>query len=326
MPTIFEEQIGRKPDRYPWATQFIESMHNGFWTDKEFNFQADVQDFKVTLTPQEQEMIVRCLSAIGQIEVAVKTFWAKLGQNLPHPSLTDLGYVMANVEVIHNNAYERLIEVLQMEDIFEKNLELEIIRNRVKYLRKYNHKYYKDSKKQYVYSLILFTLYVENVSLFSQFYTINYFNRFKNVLKDTAQQVAYTSKEELIHAMVGIKLINTIREEYPEIFDDEFELFIQAQCAKAYEAEAAIIEWSVNGYKSEHLTSDIMKNFIKNRLNESLEQIGFKPIYDDIDDKLLEKTEWFDEDVLGNTATDFFYKRPTEYSKNDKSYDEDDLF
>ena len=38
---------------------------------------------------------------------------------------------------------------------------------------------------------------VENVSLFSQFYTINYFNRFKNVLKDTAQQVAYTSKEDV---------------------------------------------------------------------------------------------------------------------------------
>ena len=27
------------------------------------------------------------LSAIGQIEVAVKKFWAKLGDNLPHPSL-----------------------------------------------------------------------------------------------------------------------------------------------------------------------------------------------------------------------------------------------
>ena len=69
-----------------------------------------------------------------------------------------------------------------------------------------------------------------------------------------------------------------------------------------------------------------MKNFIKNRLNQSLEQIGFKPIFEDVCPKLLEKTEWFDEDVLGNTATDFFYKRPTEYSKNDKSYDEDDLF
>ena len=326
MPTIFEEQISRKPDHYPWANQFIESMHNGFWTDKEFNFQSDIQDFKVNLNDREREMIVRCLSAIGQIEVAVKTFWAKLGQNLPHPSLTDLGYVMANVEVIHNNAYERLIKLLEMEDIFQKNLELDIIRNRVKYLRKYNHKYYKDSKKQYVYSLVLFTLYVENVSLFSQFYTINYFNRFRNVLKDTAQQVAYTSKEELIHSMVGIKLVNTIREEMPELFDEEFCELIRKQCVKAYEAESAIIEWSVNGYQSEHLTSDIMKNFIKNRLNESLKDIGIEPVFTDVDSELLEKTTWFDEDVLGNTATDFFFKRPTEYSKNDKSYDEDDLF
>ena len=85
-------------------------MHNGFWTDKEFSFKSDVQQFKVDLTDQEREIIVRTLSAIGQIEVAVKTFWAKLGENLPHPSLCDLGYVMANVEVIHNNAYERLLQ------------------------------------------------------------------------------------------------------------------------------------------------------------------------------------------------------------------------
>ena len=34
----------------------------------------------------------------------------------------------------------------------------------------------------------------------------------------------------------------------------------------------------------------------------------------------------FQKPLTSNTATDFFYKRPTEYSKNDKSYDEDDLF
>ena len=140
---IFEEQISRKPDQYPWTEQFIEAMHNGFWTDKEFNFQSDIQDFKVNLTDKEQDMVTRSLSAIGQIEVAVKSFWANVGQNLPHPSITDLGYVMANVEVIHNNAYARLIEVLQMEVVFEKNLELDLNRNRVKNLRKYNHKYYK---------------------------------------------------------------------------------------------------------------------------------------------------------------------------------------
>jgi ribonucleoside-diphosphate reductase beta chain len=132
---IFDEQISRKPNHYKWTDEFIEAMHNGFWTDKEFNFKSDIQQFKVNLNDQEREIIIRTLSAIGQIEIAVKTFWAKLGENLPHPSLTDLGYVMANVEVIHNNAYERLISVLGLEDVFEKNLKLGWIEGRVKYLR-----------------------------------------------------------------------------------------------------------------------------------------------------------------------------------------------
>ena len=85
--SIFEEQLSRKPNQYPWTEQFIESMHNGFWTDKEFSFTSDVQQFKTELDDQQREIIVRTLSAVGQIEVAVKTFWAKLGENLPHPSL-----------------------------------------------------------------------------------------------------------------------------------------------------------------------------------------------------------------------------------------------
>ena len=70
----------------------------------------------------KREIIIRTLSAIGQIEIAVKTFWAKLGDNLPHPSIRDMGYVMANIEVIHNKAYERLIDVLGLEHVFEENL------------------------------------------------------------------------------------------------------------------------------------------------------------------------------------------------------------
>jgi ribonucleoside-diphosphate reductase beta chain len=322
---IFDEQISRKPNQYTWTEEFIEAMHNGFWTDKEFNFKSDVQQFKVNLTDQEKEIVIRTLSAIGQIEIAVKTFWAKLGENLPHPSLTDLGYVMANVEVIHNNAYERLISVLGLEDVFEKNLKLNWIEGRVKYLRKYTHKYYKDSKKQYLYALILFTLFVENVSLFSQFYVINWFARFKNVLKDTDQQVKYTRNEENIHALVGIKIINTIRKEYPELFDEDLEAKIAHEAKQAFESESEIVDWMVNGIKEENLTAGILKEFIKNRINESLKQIKFKKVFD-VDKELLTKTKWFEEELLGNNMTDFFHSRPVEYSKKGQSFDESDLF
>ena len=325
MSSIFEEQISRKPNLYPWTEQFIEAMHNGFWTDKEFNFKSDVQQFKVELTDQEREIVVRTLSAIGQIEVAVKTFWAKLGENLPHPSLYDLGIVMSNTEVIHNNAYERLLCVLELEDIFEENLKLEWIQGRVKYLRKYTHRFYKDSKKQYLYALTLFTLFVENVSLFSQFYVINHFARFKNVLKDTDQQVKYTRNEENIHALVGIQIINTIREEHPELFDEELIDRIVTAAHEAFKSESKIIDWMINGIDEQGLSAPILKEFIKNRINESLTQIGLpKPF--EVDSTILESTMWFSEDLLGNSMTDFFHSRPVEYSKKSQSFSEDDLF
>lgn len=323
--TIFDEQISRKPNKYPWTEQFIEAMHNGFWTDKEFNFKSDLQQFKVELDDQLREIVIRTLSAIGQIEVAVKTFWAKLGDNLPHPALQDLGYVMANVEVIHNNAYERLLTVLELEDIFEENLKLDFIQGRVKYLKKYTHKFYKDSKKQYLYALILFTLFVENVSLFSQFYIINWFARFKNVLKDTDQQVKYTRNEENIHALVGIKIINTIREELPELFDEELSDKIAQEAQEAFKAESKIIDWMINGLDEDGLSAPILKEFIKNRINESLQQIGFNSVFE-IDETLIVKTLWFDEELLGNNMTDFFHSRPTEYSKKNQSFSEDELF
>jgi ribonucleoside-diphosphate reductase beta chain len=322
---IFEEQITRKPDHYPWTQEFIEAMHNGFWTHKEFNFQSDIQDFRVNLNDQERTIITRALSTIGQLEISVKKFWAKLGDNLPHPSINDMGYVMANIEVIHGDAYERLLEVLGIDDSFEEILKLDMIKGRVNYLRKHLHKFHNDNKKQFIYSLILFTLFVENIALFSQFYTIGFFSRFKNFLKDTNKQVEYTSREENLHAMIGIKLINTIKSEYPELFDEELEAKILYEAKEALKYECQIVEWIVNGYGNEYLSSDLLKEFIKNRMNESLKQIGYSEIFD-IDHEKLAKTIWFDEQVLGNNMTDFFHSRPVEYSKKSQSFSEEDLF
>ena len=322
---IFDEQISRKPDCYPWTQDFISSMHNGFWTDKEFNFQSDIQDFRVSLTEQERDIIVRALATIGQLEISVKKFWAKLGDNLPHPSINDMGYVMANTEVIHGDAYERLLEVLGIDDAFDKILELDIIKGRVNYLRKHLRRFHTDNKKQFIYSLILFTLFVENIALFSQFYTISWFGRYKNLLKDTNKQVEYTSREENLHAMIGMKIINVIRKEHPELFDEELEEKILSESQEAVKYEMQIIEWIVNGYDAEKLNSNILKEFVKNRMNDSLKQIGFKQMFD-VDKELLSKTTWFEEQVLGNNSTDFFHSRVTEYSKKSQSFSEEDLF
>lgn len=321
--TIFTEQVSRKPNLYPWTKDFIRAMHDGQWSDSEFTFVSDKQDFKVSMTEEERGIIVRTLSAIGQIEIDVKKFWARLGENLPHPSLYDLGITMANIEVIHNNAYERLLDELDVAHVFQENLEEEVIKGRVAYLKKHNHKYYKDSKKQYIWALILFTLFVENVSLFSQFYIVLWFERYKNVLKDTSQQVNYTKREEDIHAKVGIKLINQIRAEYPELFDKDLEEKVLHEASEAFKAESKIVDWIIGDWSDQRISANILKEYIKSRINDSLYQIGFKQLFE-VDVNAKRDFEWMDEDTKGNNSTDFFFQRPTDYAKN-ITIDEGDL-
>ena len=97
------------------------------------------------------------------------------------------------------------------------------------------------------------------------------------------------------------------------------------EAEEAYKAESRIVDWMINGIHEPGLSAPVVKEFIKNRINESLKQIKFKPVFD-IDNSLLDSTMWFEEELLGNNMTDFFHTRPVEYSKKNQSFSEADLF
>jgi ribonucleoside-diphosphate reductase beta chain len=322
---IFEEQISRKPNYYPWTKSFVDSMHNGHWSSTEFSFSHDKHQFKTELSEIEQDIIKKSLSAIGTIETPIKSYWGNLGKTLRRPEFIDLGIVFAAIEVIHSEAYSKLLDVLGLEEEFEKIMEVPVIKNRMTYLRKYSEKNFKNDHQQFLYSLILFTLYTENVSLFSQFYIINWFNKFKRFGKDLPNQTAYTAREENLHAEAGIKIINEIRKEHPELFDEALEVKILHEAEEALKAEEKIIDWIIGDYEGEALSAEILKNYIRSRLNKSLKDIGYTKLFD-INSDQLELTRWMDEEVLGGVMTDFFKSRPTDYSKKSQVIDDSTIF
>ena len=85
------------------------------------------------------------------------------------------------------------------------------------------------------------------------------FNRFNNVLKDVANVVQYTSKEENLHAEGGIALLLEIKKENPELFDQEFENKIKEEVLEAYKAESELIDWIIGDYSNSFLSKDILK-------------------------------------------------------------------
>ena len=93
------------------------------------------------------------------------------------------------------------------------------------------------------------------------------------------------------------------------MFDEELEQRIIQESEAAFKAESQIVDWMINGYNEKGINAPILKEFIKNRINESLEQIGFSKAFE-VDKKLLVNTIWFEEELLGNNATDFSILAP----------------
>ncbi|MBA4745641.1 MAG: ribonucleotide-diphosphate reductase subunit beta [Muricauda sp.] len=322
---IFEKRINLKPYEYPQLYEYVPAIRHSYWIHTEFNFTSDIQDFKSGLNEVERSAIKNTMLAISQIEVAVKTFWGDIYHRMPKPEIGSVGATFAESEVRHHDAYSHLLEILGLNQEFENLKKKPVIMKRVQYLETALKNAKSENNKEYAESILLFSLFIEHVSLFSQFLIIMAFNKHKNVLKGISNVVEATSKEEQIHGDFGIDVINIIKKEHPEWFDDAYKEMIQDICEKAFEAESKIVDWIFEEGELDFLPKNLVNEFIKNRFNNSLESIGISKVFD-VDQKLLEQTEWFDDEIIGTKHGDFFVKRSINYSKRTQSITSDDLF
>jgi ribonucleoside-diphosphate reductase beta chain len=322
---IFEKRVNLKPYEYPALNEYVDAIRHSYWIHSEFNFTSDIQDFKTRLTIVEQNAIKNTMLAISQIEVAVKSFWGDIYHKMPKPEIGSVGATFAESEVRHHDAYSHLLEILGLNNEFKRLKKNPVIMRRVHYLETALKNAKSDDNKEYAESILLFSLFIEHVSLFSQFLIIMAFNKHKNMLKGISNVVEATSKEEQIHGDFGIDVIRIIKDENPTWFGEEYNTIVKVMCDEAFESESKIIDWIFEAGELDFLPKNVINEFIKNRFNNSLESIGIDKIFD-IDESLLEQTEWFDDEIIGTKHGDFFVKRSINYSKRTKSITSDDLF
>jgi len=322
---IFMPRVNILPYEYPQLLDYKDAIRHSYWIDTEYNFTEDISDFKTKITDQEREVIKRTMLAIAQIEVKVKTFWGDCFKRMPIAEIGDVGMTFAESEVRHKDAYARLLRILGLEKEFENVINVPAIKGRMDYLNKYLDGTRSKDNKMYTKSVLLFSLFIEHVSLFSQFLIMMSFNKEKNLFKGISNVVEATSKEEDIHGNFGVELINIIKKENPEWFDKDFEELVYSACMKAYAAEVDILNWIFEKGELDFLTKETITNFIANRFNNSLSKIGMERMFH-VDQDLLENTRWFDVECTATKEGDFFYKKQIDYNKKSKSITHADLF
>jgi ribonucleoside-diphosphate reductase beta chain len=325
--SIFEQRKNIKPYEYPELLEYMHALRHTMWFVEEYkkSMIRDVNDYNNKLNPQERQVIKRTLLAISNIEVSVKLFWSRVGDVMPKPEIYMVGLTCAHNEVIHSEAYSELLTQLGLDDEFKQLVEVPVIKDRIEYLTKYLKGAADNKQQNYVFTLLLFSIFIEAISLFSQFYIIKSFCQKKHLLKTIDNIVMATAKEELVHFQFGSFLINLIKKENPEWFNDEFKAKILRACKKGYIAELKIVDWIFEDGELDHLPKEEVYLFIQHKFNESLAQIGMEPIFE-IDTKQLTCLKWFENEQIVDVRPDFFDIQSPNYTNGDQEISAESLF
>jgi ribonucleoside-diphosphate reductase beta chain len=299
-----------KPFEYQTAFEFYKDQHRAHWLADEVPLSSDLNDWKLKLSESEKNLIGNILKSFAQTETYVNDYWAtKVAVWFPKHEIKAMACAFADFESIHAEAYARLNEELGLDD-FEAFMEDEEAKAKIDRLVELPG----DTLREKALSLAIFSAFTEGVNLFSSFAILMSF-QLRNLMKGTGQIVEWSVRDESLHSKAGCWLFRTMMEEMPEL-QDGMEAQIYDACDISVKLEFDFIDKAFEMGEIEGLNKDQLKNFIKERANQKLIELGYNPLYNDINPNLLKQMEWFGHLTSGKTHQDFFAGRVTDYSKS----------
>ena len=311
MSKLTEPRHYYKPFEYPQAFEYYKNQHRAHWLADEVPLASDLNDWRLNLNGSEKNLIGNILKSFAQTEVYVNDYWSsKISQWFPKPEVVAMASSFGAFEAIHAEAYARLNDELGL-DNFQAFMEDEASRNKIERLLETP----SDTLEEKALALAIFSAFTEGVNLFSSFAILMSF-QLRNMLKGTGQIVEWSVRDESLHSTAGCWLFRTLMQESPELDTVEMRNNVIEACNISVKLEFDFIDKAFEMGEIEGLNKDQLKNFIKARANDKMKELGYNPVYNDIDPALLKQMEWFSHLTSGKTHQDFFANRVTDYSKS----------
>jgi ribonucleoside-diphosphate reductase beta chain len=311
MSKLTEPRHFYKPFEYPQAFEYYKNQHRAHWLADEVPLASDLNDWRLNLNESEKNLIGNILKSFAQTEVHVNDYWSsKISQWFPKPEVVAMASSFGAFEAIHAEAYARLNDELGL-DNFQAFMEDEASRNKIERLLETP----SETLEEKALALAIFSAFTEGVNLFSSFAILMSF-QLRNMLKGTGQIVEWSVRDESLHSTAGCWLFRTLMQESPELNTVEMRNNVIEACNLSVKLEFDFIDKAFEMGEIEGLNKEQLKNFIKARANDKMKELGYNPVYNDIDPSLLKQMEWFGHLTSGKTHQDFFANRVTDYSKS----------
>lgn len=326
---VYEETESYNFRYEQFAQDTDDQIVNNHWTWKEIDVSKDKQDFLVEMSESEKFATIFFLKIFLKYEINLGSeFWAdKFFKMFKRPEFRRKSIFNSHQELnAHAPFYNELNKVLGLtdDDFYSSYLKDPELVERVKFMGKMLNSEFD------LFSLATYT-FIEGAVLYSSFAFFKHFQmNGKNLLANVVGGIDMSVLDENNHSIDSSNAFKIVKSEAIQykLLDEstlkDIESMIYGLSDIVFEHECLIID---KGFSKGHIpgiTKHQEKQFVLLRLNECLEKLGYKPIYNVTDKTIF---EWFRNTTELYIANDAFRKKGREYktgfNKNKVRYLED---
>ncbi|MFZ9584310.1 MAG: ribonucleotide-diphosphate reductase subunit beta [Pseudohongiellaceae bacterium] len=308
------------PFKYEWAWQkYLDGCAN-HWMPQEVNMNADIALWKKPdgLTPDERLIVKRSLGFFSTADSLVaNNLVLAIYRLVTNPECRQYLLRQAFEEAIHTHAYQYCIESLGMDEgeIFNMYHEVPSVARKaswgLKYTREISDPTFNtgtpENDKKLLKNLIAYYCCLEGIFFYCGFTQILSMGR-RNKMTGTSEQFQYILRDESMHLNFGIDMINQIKLENPQLWDDELR---ESAAQMILEATQLEIEYARDTMPRGVLgmNAAMMEEYLQFIANRRLVQIGLKEQFPGAQNPF----PWMSEIMDLRKEKNFFETRVTEY-------------
>lgn len=239
-----------RPMRYPQFYDMYRDAIRNTWTVEEIDFSDDVVDLHRKLLPAEKHLIHRLVAffATGD-SIVSNNLVLNLYQHINAPEARMYLSRQLYEEALHVQFYLTLLDSYipdldDRADAFAAIENIPSIRAKAEFCFRWidsiNHLdelRTSEDRKQFLLNLICFAACIEGLFFFAAFAYV-YFLRSKGLLNGLASGTNWVFRDESCHMNFAFAVIEQVRSEEPELFDDDLAERVTEMMREAVECEA----------------------------------------------------------------------------------------
>ena len=308
------------PFKYDWAWQKYLDGSANHWMPQEINMTADVALWKDPngLTEDERRIVMRNLGFFSTADSLVaNNIVLSVYRHITNPECRQYLLRQALEEAIHTHAYQYVIESLGMDEgeIFNMYKEIPSVARKAAWalpftesLADQNFKTGSlEDDKTLLRNLIAFYCVLEGIFFYCGFTQILSMGN-RNKMTGTAEQFQYILRDESMHVNFGIDMINQIKLENPQLWDEDMQTEARNMILQGTQLE---IEYAHDTMPSGILgmNAESMSDYLKFIANRRLTQIGLQEEFPNATNPF----PWMSEIMDLRKEKNFFETRVIEY-------------